>query len=88
MFNTTQVAVSSWLCLRLRGCPRKNCQGKFRSITDCPDFFQWKIAILSHEEISHLFGPTQFFLYFTGRFSRPPKTSQFAIGSGAVLVKF
>ena len=23
----------------LRGCPRKNRYGKFRSITDCPDFF-------------------------------------------------
>ena len=52
-----------------------------------PWFFQWKITILSHEEISHLFGPTQFFLYFTERFSRSPKTSQFAVGSGAILVK-
>ena len=51
--------------------------------------FQWKIAILSHEdqEISHIFEPIQFFLCITGIFSRSPKTSQFAVGSGAILLK-
>ena len=50
-------------------------------------FFQWKITILSHQEISHLFGPTQCFHYFTGRFSQSPKTSQFPVLSGEILVK-
>ena len=31
-----------------------------------------KTTILSHEEISHLFEPIQFFVYITERFSRSP----------------
>ena len=40
-----------------------------------------------HEEILHLFGLIKFFLNITGIFSRSPKTSQFAVGSGAILLK-
>ena len=42
---------------RLRGCQRKN--SVYHGL---PWIFQWKITILSHKEISHLFGPIQFFL--------------------------
>ena len=70
----------------LRGCPHK----PIRQISvyhRLPWFFRWKITILPHKKISHLFGPTQFFLYITRRFSRSPKTAQFAVGSGAILRK-
>ena len=37
--------------------------------------------------INFLFEPIQFFLYITGIVSRSPKTSQFAVGRGVILLK-
>ena len=65
---------------------------KFSGIDSLPNFLTHGAPLRARfaragAPLSHLFVPTKFFLYFTERFSRSPKTSQFAVGSGAILVK-